>query len=179
MKKVTREVPAPADLGLEGVIGVPAGAAVELDLRLESVVEGVLVTGTAHAPLAGECVRCLDPVEHELDAEFQEMFSYPDADTRTARKDEAGDDAEDADADALYVEDDLIALEPVLRDAVVLALPMQPVCREDCPGLCPECGARLADDPDHHHEATDIRWAALQDFRVNGADPGADENQEK
>jgi len=177
MKKVSRSVPAPKDLCLVDVIGVPEGATVELDLRLESVMEGVLVTGTAHAPVTGECVRCLEPVERELDAEFQEMFSYPDADTRTARRDEAGDDAEDE--DALELEDDLFDLEPVLRDAVVLALPLQPVCRDDCPGLCSECGARLADDPDHHHEVTDIRWAALQEFQKSGTDQGADENQEK
>ncbi len=97
MKKVSRSVPAPKDLGLTGVIWVPEGVDVELELRLESVMEGVLVTGTAHAPVEGECVRCLEPVGRELDAEFQEMFSYPDADTRTARRDEAGDDAEDED----------------------------------------------------------------------------------
>lgn len=178
MKKVSRSVSAPKDLGLVGVIGVPEGVTVELGFRMESVLEGVLVTGTAHAPVTGECVRCLEPVERELDAEFQEMFSYPDADTRTARRDEAGDDAEDE--DALELEDDLFDLEPVLRDAVVLALPLQPVCREDCEGLCSECGVRLADDPDHHHEATDIRWAALKDLNQNfGTDQGADENQEK
>jgi uncharacterized protein len=105
------------------------------------------------------------------------MFSYPDADTRTARAGESGDDAEDE--DAFHLEDDLFDLEPLLRDAVVLALPMQPVCREDCPGLCAQCGARLADDPDHHHEAVDIRWAALQEFQQNGAGDGTDENQEK
>jgi uncharacterized protein len=179
MKKVSRTVSAPAGLGVAGVIGVPEGTDVELDLRLESVMEGVLVTGTAHAPVQGECVRCLEPVEREFDAEFQEMFSYPDADTRTAHGD-PGDDAEDE--DTLHLEDDLFDLEPVLRDAVVLALPMQPVCREDCPGLCPQCGARLADDPDHHHEATDIRWAALLDYGQNqadGAGDGTDENQEK
>jgi uncharacterized protein len=179
MKKVSREVPAPKDFGIAGVIWVPEGASVRLELRLESVMEGVLVTGTAHAPVTGECVRCLEPVERELDADYQEMFSYPDAATRTARRDEAGDDAEDEDADTFYLEDDLFDLQPVLRDAVVLALPMQPVCRDDCPGLCATCGVRLADDPDHHHEATDIRWAALQEFQQNGAGDGADENQEK
>jgi uncharacterized protein len=160
MKKVSRSLPAPKDLGIVDVIGVPEGATVELDLRLESVMEGVLVTGTAHAPVTGECVRCLEPVGRELDAEFQEMFSYPDADTRTARRDEAGDDAEDE--DVLEIEDDLFDLEPVLRDAVVLALPLQPLCRDDCPGLCPQCGARLADEPEHAHENADPRWAALQ-----------------
>ena len=47
---------------------------------------------------------------------------------------------------------------------MVLALPFKPVCREDCPGLCPECGILLADDPGHGHASTDPRWAALQDL---------------
>ncbi|WP_346176288.1 DUF177 domain-containing protein [Streptomyces cuspidosporus] len=158
LKKLSRSVPASKDLGIE-VIGVREGVTVELDLRLESVMEGVLVTGTARAPLTGECVRCLEPLERELEADFQEMYSYPDADDRSRFAD-TGDDAEDE--DTLFLEGDLLDLEPVLRDAVVLSLPLQPVCREDCPGLCAECGARLADDPDHHHDAADIRWAALQ-----------------
>jgi uncharacterized protein len=178
MKKASRTVPAPKDLRVE-MIGVPEGADIQLDLRLESVMEGVLVTGTARAPLTGECVRCLEPVESEIEAGFQEMYSYPDADDRTGghRAAEAGDDAEEE--DTLFLEGDLLTLEPVLRDAVVLELPPQPVCREDCPGLCPQCGERLADDPDHHHEVVDIRWAALQEFTTSGDDQSADENQEK
>ncbi|GAA0480842.1 DUF177 domain-containing protein [Streptomyces olivaceiscleroticus] len=186
MKKVSRSVEAPEDLGNE-VIGVPQGAPVELDLRLESVMDGVLVTGTARASVKGECVRCLEPVGHELEADFQEMFSYPDADARVREADQ-DDDAEDEE-DTLFLEDDMFDLEPVLRDAVVLALPMQPVCQDDCPGLCSECGARLADDPDHHHDAVDIRWAALQGLadsiqdgekdNMGGADAGVDEKQEK
>lgn len=157
LKRLSRSIEAPGDLGIE-MIGVRKGATVELDLRLEAVMEGVLVTGTARAPLTGECVRCLEPLGRELEAEFHEM--YPDADNRS-RTAETGDDAEEE--DTLLLEDDLFDLEPVLRDAVVLSLPLQPVCQEDCPGLCPECGARLADDPDHHHqEAVDIRWVALQ-----------------
>ncbi|AXK33196.1 DUF177 domain-containing protein [Streptomyces armeniacus] len=187
MKRLSRTVPAPKDLGVE-FIGVPEGATVELDLRLESVMEGVLVTGTGRAPLRGECVRCLEPLEQECEAEFQEMFSYPDADARSRPTADTGDDAEEE--DTLFLEADLFDLEPVLRDAVVLSLPLQPVCREDCPGLCPECGARLADDPDHRHdEAVDIRWAALQELAgtipdgekddQGGAGPDADEKQEK
>ncbi|MEU0841210.1 YceD family protein [Streptomyces sp. NPDC005962] len=160
LKRVSRSVAAPKDLGVE-VIGVREGATVELELRLESVMEGVLVTGTARAPLTGECVRCLEPLERELEADFQEMYSYPDADDRS-READTGDDAEEE--DTLFLEADLFDLEPVLRDAVVLSLPLQPVCREDCPGLCADCGARLVDDPDHHHEAVDIRWAALQEL---------------
>ncbi|MFI9236877.1 YceD family protein [Streptomyces sp. NPDC053079] len=185
LKRVSRSVPAPQDLGIE-VIGVPEGAAVELDLRLESVMEGVLVTGTARAPLTGECVRCLEPLERELEADFQEMFSYPDADARSRHAD-TGDDAEDDEEDMLFLEDDMFDLEPVLRDAVVLSLPLQPVCQEDCPGLCSECGARLADDPDHHHDAVDIRWAALQGLagsdqdgeKENAPRANGDDSQEK
>ncbi|GAB7104707.1 DUF177 domain-containing protein [Streptomyces phaeofaciens JCM 4814] len=175
LQRLTREIDAPRDLGIPGVVGVPEGAPLELELRLESVMEGVLVTGTARAQAEGECVRCLEPVELGLETDFQEMFSYPDADERgraKAQPDET--DAED-DEDMLFIEDGLFDLEPVLRDAVVLALPMQPVCQEDCLGLCSECGARLTDDPDHHHDATDIRWAALQGLAGSLEDGEKDE----
>jgi uncharacterized protein len=152
-RQVSRTVPAPADLGIE-VLQVPEGSPVELDLRLEAVMEGVLVTGTARASLAGECVRCLEPITDEMDVTFQELFVY---------EDHALPDEEDDEVSTL--QDDLVALEPLLRDAVVLALPFQPVCQDDCPGLCPDCGARLADDPDHTHEApVDPRWAALAEL---------------
>ncbi len=191
LQRLSRTVDAPKDLGIQDVIGVPEGAPVELDLRLESVMEGVLVTGTARARAEGECVRCLEPLGLELEADFQEMFSYPDADDRGRVKAEPADDAGESaeNEDRLFLEDGLFDLEPVLRDAVVLALPMQPVCQDDCPGLCSECGARLADDPDHHHDAVDIRWAALQGLagsledgekdEMSGAEAGVDEKQEK
>ncbi|GAA2279730.1 hypothetical protein GCM10010145_45940 [Streptomyces ruber] len=191
LQRLTRTVDAPKDLGIQGVVGVPEGAPVELELRLESVMEGVLVTGTARARAEGECVRCLEPLGLELEADFQEMFSYPDADDRGRVKAEPADDAGESaeNEDRLFLEDGLFDLEPVLRDAVVLALPMQPVCQDDCPGLCSQCGARLADDPDHHHDAVDIRWAALQGLagsledgekdEMSGAESGVDEKQEK
>ncbi|MER5947871.1 YceD family protein [Streptomyces sp. NPDC001904] len=190
MQRLSRTVDAPKDLGIQGVIAVPEGAPVEIELRLESVMDGVLVTGTARASAEGECVRCLEPLGLEVDADFQEMFSYPDADDRGRVKAEPGDDAED-DEDRLFLEDGLFDLEPVLRDAVVLALPMQPVCQEDCEGLCSECGVRLSDEPGHHHDAVDIRWAALQGLagtiqdgekdEMSGAEAqaGVDEKQEK
>ncbi|MEU3771795.1 DUF177 domain-containing protein [Streptomyces sp. NPDC032472] len=169
MQRLSREIAAPADLGLADVIGVPEGAPLKLELRLESVMEGVLVTGTVRASAEGECVRCLEAVGRELTADFQEMYSYPDADDRGRPKAEPADDAED-DEDTLYLEDGLFDLEPVLRDAVVLALPLQPVCREDCLGLCPDCGISLNEDPEHHHDAVDIRWAALQELVVTDQD---------
>ncbi|WP_244963127.1 YceD family protein [Nocardioides dongkuii] len=150
--QVSPTVPAPTDLGIE-VLRVPEGAPVDLDLRLEAVMEGVLVTGTARAELEGECARCLEPISEELEVTFQELFVYDDS--RDA-------DLDREDDDVSKLEDDLLDLEPLLRDAVVLALPFQPLCQDDCPGLCPECGARLADDPDHtHDEPIDPRWAGL------------------
>ena len=157
MRTLSRSVPAPGDLGVD-VLGVPAGSALELDLRLESVVEGVLVSGTVSGTVAGECVRCLDPVSRHLTVDLQELWTHPGRE-REARTDEAGEDVED---ELPRLDGDLLDLEPVLRDAVVLALPLQPLCRDDCPGLCSECGARLADDPDHGHGTLDPRWAALQ-----------------
>ncbi|WP_329128029.1 YceD family protein [Streptomyces sp. NBC_01465] len=187
LKRLSRTAEAPRDLGVEGVVGVPEGAPVEINLRLESVMDGVLVTGTARASAKGECVRCLEPLELDLEADYQEMFSYPDADDRSRGNAEPGDDAEDEEITPL--EDGLFDLEPVLRDAVVLALPLQPVCREDCAGLCSECGIRLDDEPGHHHDVPDIRWAALQGLvgtgqvgekdNVNDAESGVDEKQEK
>lgn len=148
---VTRDAEAPAELGIE-ILGVPEGSPVHLDLRLEAVMEGVLVTGTATAGLEGECARCLEPIEDTITVDLQELYLY----------DVSADDEEDVSR----VEDELIDLEPVLRDAVVLALPFQPLCSEECPGLCAECGARLADDPEHTHDApVDPRWAALQGLR--------------
>jgi uncharacterized protein len=152
-RELTRTAPAPADLGIE-VLGVPEGSPVELDIRLEAVVEGVLVTASARAELVGECVRCLDEIHDQVEVSFQELYLYDDS------HDAAGEDETEG---ASRLEGDLLDLEPQLRDAVVLALPFQPLCREDCPGLCPECGARLADDPGHEHDAAvDPRWAALQ-----------------
>jgi len=112
--------------------------------------EGVLVTGTATAELEGECARCLEPISDQIEARFQELFVYDDH------------GVPDEDEEVSRLEDDLLDLEPLLRDAVVLSLPFQPLCEDDCPGLCTECGARLADDPDHAHEAAvDPRWAGL------------------
>ena len=154
----TFTAPAPADLGIE-VLRVPQGSPVEFDIRLEAVMEGVLVTGTATAGLVGECARCLEEIRDDVVADFQELFVYDDEDSRA-------DDEEDTGTSRL--EGDLVDLEPLLRDAVVLSLPFQPLCREDCPGLCIECGARLADDPGHQHEdAIDPRWAALQELTTD------------
>ena len=154
MKLIRTTVEAPADLGI-AVIGVPPGSPIELDLRLESVVEGVLVSGTASVQVRGECVRCLGEVSDQLEVDIQELYVYPGV--------EQDDDL------ASRLVGDLIDLEPLLRDEVVLDLPFQPLCRDDCLGLCVECGANLNDDPAHRHGAAlDHRWEALRGLEGGG-----------
>ncbi|HEY3895689.1 MAG TPA: YceD family protein [Pseudonocardiaceae bacterium] len=152
MRTYHRDIPLPAGLGID-VMGISAGDELSLDVRLESVVEGVLVSGTASAPLTGQCARCLDPLEDRLEVGLIELFAYPDTATESS-----------TDPDEISrVVDGLIDLEPAVRDAVVLALPQAPVCSEDCPGLCPECGRKRVElGPDHRHETIDPRLAALK-----------------
>lgn len=136
------------------MIAVPEGGEVELDLLTESVVEGVLVSGTAFAKVEGECARCLEPIADEVEVRITELYAWPDSTTdETTEEDEVS-----------RIENDLIDLEPVVRDAIVLALPQAPLCEPDCKGLCSECGGRWAElGPDHGHETIDPRWAALQE----------------
>jgi uncharacterized protein len=151
-----RTAHAPEGLG-SGLVLVPAGADVALDLRFEAVSEGVLVTGSAVTRLTGECARCLDPLTSTSEVSFQELYRYlPDP----------GDDEADEER---FLDGDLLDLEPAFRDAVVLALPLSPLCREDCPGLCAECGARLAEaGPFHGHgEELDPRWGPLRQLDVS------------
>jgi len=127
--------------------------------------EGVLASGRAWVTLSGECARCLEPLEDDLEVTLQELYVYPESD---AEEDEAS-----------RLEGELLDLEPVLRDAVVLALPFRPVCTPDCPGLCLECGARLQDDPGHaHEESIDPRWAALSTLTTNAADGSVGSDEE-
>ena len=144
MREKTIDVTVDEDMG-NAVIGVRKGTELTIDTRLESLHDGILVTGEVDTVAKGECVRCLIDVEVPVEVEFAELFAYS--------FDEAFD---------FTVQDDHVDLEPLVRDAVVLSLPFQPVCQEDCLGLCPECGVRLLDNPGHEHEAPiDPRWAAL------------------
>ncbi|HEY7431028.1 MAG TPA: DUF177 domain-containing protein [Streptosporangiaceae bacterium] len=146
---------------------VPEGADLALEMRFESVTEGVLVTATVHAPVTGECARCLEPVASSMDVECRDLFSYDQ---------DGGDEREDG----YSLDGDLLDFEPILRDALVLALPLAPRCQEDCPGLCAECGVRLAGaGPGHRHDSViDPRWVELRQFQPqagpdSAAVPGA------
>jgi uncharacterized protein len=151
MRAFRVDTPAPADLSV-GMASVRAGEPLTLDLRLESVVEGVLVSGTVTAPITAECARCLTPVSGTVSVPVTELFAYPGSATeQTSDEDEVS-----------HLIGDMLDLEPLVRDALVLDLPLSPLCRDDCRGLCAGCGERLDDLPaDHTHTTTDPRWAAL------------------
>ncbi len=154
MREARLSAPAPEGFGIADIIGVPTGASLDLALRLESVMEGVLVTGEVTAPVSGLCGRCLEPISDTVTVGFQELYVYPEAGSGT-----------DTDADESHVVGDLLDLEPALRDAVVLTLPLTPLCEPGCEGLCVTCGERWAVLPDEHtHDVVDPRWSALQDL---------------
>jgi len=169
LQELDRTLPAPDGWRVE-LIGVPEGAEVSLHLRLESVMEGVLVTGEVDVPLVGSCARCLEPIEDTLELDVQELFAYSGSTTEaTSEEDEVR-----------RVDGDFLDLEPMVRDAVVLALPLAPVCSDDCSGLCVDCGERLDDLPsDHTHEVVDPRWAGLAGrFAPSSGTPGDDNPEE-
>ncbi|MCL1838255.1 MAG: DUF177 domain-containing protein [Propionibacteriaceae bacterium] len=145
--QVRREVAAPDGLGIT-MIGVQPQSPIALEIIFESVVEGVLATGTADFTLTGNCACCLDEIEYPDSTNFQELYCYP--------------EKEIDDPDARHLVDDLVDLEPLLRDLVVTDLPFTVKCRDDCAGLCTKCGTNLNHDPSHSHGADgDPRWEAL------------------
>jgi uncharacterized protein len=145
----SRRVPAPADLGA-GMVRVPQGGELDIEVQLEDVSDGVLVTAVVNAPLVGECARCLDEFTSSTRVRFCELFAA---------------DAEESEDDGYLLDGDLLDLEPALRDALVLELPLSPLCRDDCAGLCSKCGVKLADaEPGHSHPDDGGVWAALKDL---------------
>jgi uncharacterized protein len=163
MREWDATLPAPAGWGVE-MIGVPEGAPVQLHLRLESVMEGVLVSGQIDAPVTGQCARCLEPVTDSLELDVQELYAYAGSTTEaTSEEDEVR-----------RIDGEHLDLAPLVRDAVVLTLPLSPTCTPDCAGLCVDCGERLDDLPaDHSHEVIDPRWAGLA-ARLAGTTEGAE-----
>jgi uncharacterized protein len=157
MKSVAADVVTPSDMGT-AVIGIVAGSTVHLDFTMQAVGEGILVTGSATAPIVGECSRCLAEIRYDEPIDLMALFTYPPTDSRGRAI--APQESEDGD-DELWVTEDHIDLESTLTDAIVLDLPLAPLCQPDCPGLCPTCGLPLVDQPDHSHPQHDPRWEAL------------------
>ena len=145
------------------VASVPPDRPVTVDAEIESVVEGVLVTGTVRATALVACVRCLRQFDQELEVEVRELFAL--------------EPAEDEDEGYAVLPDDRLPLDTMARDALVLGFPAFPLHSPDCAGLCPVCGAdrnsdgparaRLADCGHGDPEPIDPRWAGLADLRLS------------
>ncbi|CAN2206571.1 COG1399 Predicted metal-binding, possibly nucleic acid-binding protein [Candidatus Nanopelagicaceae bacterium] len=161
MKEYQLDIPAHVRIGVP-LIAVPEGDLVELDLRLESVTEGVLASADIYAIAHGECIRCLDPVEVVIDRKIQELYRYEPTNEKGRKKRR---DDEDVDLDGeeeLQMEGDLMDLEIPIIDAIILTLPVNPLCSDECLGLCPDCGEKWENLPEGHaHEVIDARWSGL------------------
>ncbi len=174
MKEYELDIVVKENVGVE-LISVPAGEVIEIDARLESVTEGVLLSADVYAVAQGECIRCLDPVEIVIERKIQELYNYEPTNERGKKKRKSSTEdltSEDLDvADVLMMDGDILDLEAPVRDAIVLSLPSNPLCSQDCLGLCPECGGKWADLPeDHAHEVIDARWASLGGLTLEDPD---------
>jgi uncharacterized protein len=141
---------------------VERGAPIEIDLTLESVPGGIAADGTILAPWRGTCRRCLDPVEGVLEIAVDEVFT-----------------ADHVEGETYPLGQETIDLEPLVREAVLLSLPMGPLCRDDCPGPDPdqfpveiedETGDETPGDDDR---PKDPRWDALDVLRAEFDDDEA------
>jgi uncharacterized protein len=176
MKEYELDIEAPVRIGVP-LIGIPEGDIIEADVRLESVTEGVLLSAEIYAVALGECIRCLDPVEQVIDRKIQELYRYEPTNEK-GRKKRREDENVNLDAeDELQMEGDQMNLELPIIDAIILALSVNPLCDEECMGLCPDCGEKWESLPDdHRHEVVDARWSGLASLLEKPADFG---NQEK
>ena len=174
MKEYELDIVVKEKFGVD-LMSVPSGEVIEVDARLESVTEGVLLSADVYAVAQGECIRCLDPVEIVIERKIQELYNYEPTNERGKKKKKSSTEdltSEDLDvADEFMMDGDILDLETPIRDAIVLSLPSNPLCSQDCLGLCPECGGKWADLPeDHAHEVIDARWARLGGLNLEDPD---------
>jgi uncharacterized protein len=177
MKEYQLDLIAPEAVGVP-LIGVQVGDIIEVDARLEAVTEGILLSAEIYAVATGECIRCLDPVELEIDRTIQELYLYEDDGSNKKSQQKKGQQKKAApveddlgEDDLLYLDGVIMDLEPPIRDAIVLDLPVNPLCDPECLGLCPDCGQKWANLPeDHAHEVIDARWAGLDGLDFKNSD---------
>lgn len=169
-KPIDAVFPAPEGIG-DTIVGIDEGADVTVTGSFDSIVDGIIFTGRVSAPAHAECTRCLKPIEHPWTADVTAFFPFePVRDSRAGNaKGEvdivAGED-ESEDTYPLSRDGAFADIEALLRDTLTEALPLQPLCRPDCRGLCSQCGADLNEEPDHHHDVTDIRFAELAGLKA-------------
>lgn len=142
-----------SDLGVTGS-HLADGGDVTVDVWIDTVHEGVLASGTVRATWVGECRRCLNEARGPVAGEFRELF-----------------EEDPTEGESYPLRHEQVDLEPLAREVVLLELPQAPLCRDDCRGLCPRCGADLNEGPcDCVPEARDPRWAALDALHTKPED---------
>ena len=152
------------------LLSVKPGEIIEVDLRIQSVDEGVLATARVVADATGECTRCLKPITWPIDENFTELYYYETSNTKAAAKrgskGKSNKEVIDLDEDDLsFLDGDDIDLEPAIRDAIILNLAVNPLCTEDCPGLEDKKGENWEYlSASQTQSLTDQRWSALKDF---------------
>lgn len=166
-KQIDADFPAPSGIGDE-IVGVKEGAPVHVSGSFDSIVDGLVFSARVTAPVKAECTRCLKPIERDWGVDVTTFMPYEsgeDAKGRNGEVDIVAGEEEAEDVYPLLADGAWADLEALLRDTLVEALPLQPLCSEDCQGLCSQCGVDLNEHPDHHHEVTDIRFEALADLK--------------
>lgn len=167
-KDIDSDFPVPEGIGDE-VIHITEGQSLHITGRIDSLVDGLLLTGTLDAPISAECTRCLRPLHRTDHIQLTAFFPYdaPESptDAFTGNVELIAGEDEGGDTYPLAANGRIMDVEALLRDTLVEAIPLQPLCRPDCAGLCPQCGINLNDHPEHKHEVTDMRWSALEQLR--------------
>lgn len=175
-----RVFPAPEGIG-DSVIGVKPGSDVTVNGNFDSVVDGLMFQGTITARVHAECSRCLMSLHRDWSVDVCAFFAQVESkggarsNTKSNRANGDNDDLEDADiwdegddsgnVYPLVGGGDFADIEALIRDTMVSELPLKPLCEPDCKGLCSQCGENLNEHPDHHHDITDIRFAALEGLK--------------
>ena len=179
-KEIDATFHAPSGIGDE-IVGVEEGADVAVVGSFDSIVDGLIFSARISAPVHAECTRCLKPIKRDWTVNVTSFFPYEDKSANVA----SGKGGKNGKGSAKEEEVDIIAgedesedsyplleggswanIEALLRDTLVEELPLQPLCKPDCLGLCSQCGADLNEEPDHHHDVTDIRFAALEGLKA-------------
>ncbi|MGO1543997.1 MAG: YceD family protein [Gulosibacter sp.] len=154
MRELELDVTVPERIG-EGMIYFDRGAVLEIDLRLETLMDGILATADVSGTLTGNCSRCLQDLSQSWSGTVTELYSY-----------------EPEESVEYVIKQDLLDLEGPIRDAVVLELPFQPLCEPGCLGLDPDTGEKLTEPLPEPEESTDPRWDKLRDLLEEGEDRG-------
>jgi uncharacterized protein len=175
---IDRDFPAPSGIGDE-FYGVAEGSDVHVNARFDSIVDGLIFTATATARVTGECGRCLTEIDRDEEIQLTSFMPYESAAEMAGKAGKTGGsgaadareetiiagEEETEDVNPLSPGGDFANIETLLRDGFTQAIPVTPLCRPDCLGLCPQCGINLNDHPDHVHETTDIRLSALEGLK--------------